>query len=225
MLGQPKAQLEDWRAEPLSGLGFTAKVQRVSGTARDEGGRLRPWSAVVKVATGSASEPAGSTDHWKREALAYRSGLFDDLPGGVRAPRLYSVDLGDEVAILWLEDVNDALSAWSIRDFERVARCLGRFNGAYCVGAPLPSQEFLSSNWLAQWVEQSAPAVPTFTSQRGRPVLARLYPGQVPEVLLELWQERQRLLSYMSAAPQVLSHLEPSGPMCSAPARAQSLCS
>jgi hypothetical protein len=147
--------------------------------------------------------------YWKREALAYRSGLLEDLPGPVRAPRLYAVDeTDDDVAVLWLEDVSDALAGWSASDFERAARCLGRFNGAYCTGMPLPSHEFLARGWLANWVEQSAPAIHAFATEHSHPVLARMYPGRTAEVLLELWRERRRLLSGISAKRHVLSHMD-----------------
>ena len=90
VLGRP-ARVTAWQGEALSG-GYGAAsggVYRFRGYARyGEGGPPRPWSLVLKVARSSprASGAPAAWGYWKREALAYRSGLLADLPGGL-APR------------------------------------------------------------------------------------------------------------------------------------------
>ncbi|WII38179.1 hypothetical protein [Paenibacillus thiaminolyticus] len=54
-------------------------------------GRTLPWSFVVKLVIPSAAAEPGHYSYWKREALAYQSGLLEELPG-IRAPRCYGVE-------------------------------------------------------------------------------------------------------------------------------------
>src|SRR5207237_402832 len=81
----------------------------------------------------------------KREALAYASGLLDDLPGGIAAPRCFAVEeRTDESCWLWLEEVGDRHgSRWPLSQYARAARALGRFNGAYLAGRALPAYPWL----------------------------------------------------------------------------------
>jgi hypothetical protein len=97
-----------WRAARLSRVG-----------PNGEGGVWRPagadWSLVLKVVVrharadrgGDLVDEAGHFFYWRREPLAYASGLLDDLPG-VRAPRRHGVEGRSEGSDwLWLEDVAD----------------------------------------------------------------------------------------------------------------------
>ncbi|HEV2121479.1 MAG TPA: hypothetical protein VGW38_01730, partial [Chloroflexota bacterium] len=99
--------------------GGTGGVYRVAGTATDHG-QIVTWSVVLKVLrppaghriVGMTAAPAGwATDpghysYWPREALAYRSGLLESLPGNIGAPRCFGVEDRPDGAIwLWLEDL------------------------------------------------------------------------------------------------------------------------
>ena len=115
-------------------------MYRFDGTASHEGETVR-WSAVLKVLgrSGNDDEDERGWDYWRREALAYRSGLLAQLPGGLAAPRLLHATEG--VAgwkELWLEAVEEEIGPrWPLSRFGLVARHLGRFNGAYLVEPPL----------------------------------------------------------------------------------------
>jgi hypothetical protein len=155
-LVNPHVELLDWRvARAGDSMGpATAGVYRITGAAIDHkaGNQTAlPWSVILKVI--SARTPGSHAFfrdeahplYWKREALVYQSGLLDDLPGGLRAPLCYAVEEKDaDTAWLWLEDVKDASrKGWRVEDYAHAARCLGRFNGAYLVGRPMPSFPWL----------------------------------------------------------------------------------
>ena len=102
---------EHWQVQPLSASSgaATAGVYRVSGTVTDDGTHLE-WALVLKIirpAAAAWNPTAREIDHpiyWKREALAYASGLLDDLPGDIAAPRCFALEeRADESCWLWLE--------------------------------------------------------------------------------------------------------------------------
>ena len=102
-LGTSDAAVVDWRAVPIGGgmgaaLG-AGTLHRVSGTART-GDAARSWSLVrkrLRPPAGGAGfslsgDDPGAQTYWKREALAYGSGLLRDLPAGFAAPRCHGIE-------------------------------------------------------------------------------------------------------------------------------------
>lgn len=83
------------REEPLAYDAFMAgrSVSRISGIAR-AGAELRSWSMIRKVTDGPATAPAYLYANGRRELLAYRSGMLDDLPSGFAAPTAYRLEEG-----------------------------------------------------------------------------------------------------------------------------------
>ena len=162
LLDDTMAELRDWRTHPIYGGAATnAALYRVAGSAETHGATL-PWSLVPKVfrLRGRADNPL-RWNYWKREPLAYQAGLLAHLPGGLVAPRCFGVteQPGGEVW-LWIEDVADlGQHQWSLDEFDRAARHLGRFNGAYLAGQPLPVYPWLSRGRLRAWVAFCADAV------------------------------------------------------------------
>jgi hypothetical protein len=151
-LDHGSAAIEHWQVQPLSASSgaATAGVYRVSGTANDRDIR-RDWALVLKIirpAAAAWNPAAREIDHpiyWKREALAYQSGMLDDLPGGIAAPRCLALEeRADESCWLWLEQVEDSYgSRWPLAQYAQAARALGRFNGAYLAGRALPAYPWL----------------------------------------------------------------------------------
>src|SRR5438309_2023800 len=137
VVGRPSAELYAWRVEPLKGLGFGAAIHRVVGSVLDEG-HLVPWS-VIRKSVRNAGGDASDLRYWRREPLAYASGLLEGL-SGVDVPRCEEQQENDAGIVLWLEDVDAAEGPWTIGRFETVARDLGRFGGAYAAGRPLPAE-------------------------------------------------------------------------------------
>jgi hypothetical protein len=144
--------------------------------------------------------------------LAYASGLLDDLPGGLAAPRCLGVTERPGPGVwLWLEEITDAAGAWPLARFAAAARRLGAFNGAYLTGRPLPDTPWLSRRWLRGWVDV---ALGPFLDQLDRagawehPILLLACPPPLPDRLRRLWAGREALLGAIERLPATLGHLD-----------------
>jgi len=204
-LGCPTVELGEWRVEPLAGLGFIASVHRVAGTALDNG-KAMPWSVIRKFVRDTGGD-AREIRYWKREPLAYASGLLEQHPA-IGVPRCFQQDADVSGIALWLEDVKGAGGTWTIPRFESVARDLGRLGGSYAAGRRLPEEPWLSRGWLAGWVEQAAPAFDEFSTAVTDPLLAQMYPPLVAATMVELWESRSRIYDALASTPQVFAHLD-----------------
>jgi hypothetical protein len=196
-------------------------VFRVAGTVRDQT-KIVPWTLVLKIigtpTTGGSilagyfSDDPGDVpsglNYWKREVLAYQTGLLDDLPECLVAPRCFGiVEHPGSGTWLWLEDVlEDPDSRWSPTDYRLAAQHLGCFNGAYLAGRPLTNEPWMSIGALPAWVDQAAPAMSRLMHSLDHPLVRRLYPAKVAEALTGLWEERQPLMDALARLPQTLCH-------------------
>src|SRR5205823_3915460 len=152
------AQVIDWEWRPIRFrllAPHTGGVYRLRGTAR-EGSKSVPWSLVMKlVAVGD--ERRSHHAYWQREALIYESGLLDDLPDGLAAPRCFGIDtLPEGGHCFWLEEiVENTGENWTMSRYGLAARHFGRFNGRYLTDRPAPSQAWLSRrrfrDQFAEW--------------------------------------------------------------------------
>src|SRR3954451_5592806 len=188
----------------------TGGVYRVSG----EG-----FSLVVKVVrhgTGATRDGLWGADaeetgrnYWKREWLAFDSGLLASLPGRLRAPHcLLTTQHGDDDCWVWMEDVRGRHHRdLQLEDYGVIAEALGTTQGAYAAGAArLPSDTWLSRSWLRGWVHTCAGLVDALRDDdrwaddrlRG---LRELRPR-----VLALWDDRETLLSVSEGAPATLTH-------------------
>ena len=161
-------------------------------------------------AAADRSDP-GAWAYPAREALAHGSGLLAALPGGLAAPRCLTVETQpDGTTWLWLEAISDAHPGpWPLERYALVARHLGRFNGAYLAGAPLPARAWLSKGWLRGWVEAAGLAVAEleqFVGSDAAPLTRQLYPPPVVAELKRLWAERERFLTALDRLPQTFCH-------------------
>lgn len=229
-LGDAAAALADWRHEPLVYTDRTpiaGGVYRVVGRARSRGAVV-PWSLILKIARAPAgrSWPDGRVapegwgmdpshaQYWRREAAAYRSGLLDDLPPGVVAPRCFGVAArGDDALWLWLEEISETEPGpWPLARYGVAARRLGQFNGAYLAGRPLPAYPWLNRRFLRAWTTDPARAAVTQTITRAEtwahPLVRAAFPAPIVGRLLRLLAEREALLAAMDRLPQTLSHLD-----------------
>jgi len=209
-LGSETAEVASWDAQQIHASATRARILRISGSAFDRRDRV-PWSLVVKTIPSQPDrdEPSGP-HYWKREILLYQSGLLDDLPGGLAAPRCLGItgQPGGEFWI-WLEDVKDDIEPeWPLAHYGVVARHLGQFNGAYLVGRPVPSEPWLSRGWLRQWGAQDAPGIKRLRASQEHPLVRRVYPPAVAESLFRLWEERAAFLSALDDLPQTFCHLD-----------------
>lgn len=228
-LADEAAELVEWRHETLAYTNQTPisdGVYRFAGRACRRGDVL-PWSLVLKVARSPAGRawpdgrvaPAGwgtgtaHSQYWKREALAYQSGLLDNLPSVV-APRCFGVDeRSEDTTWLWLEEVHEtAWRPWPLERYGLVARHLGQFNGAYLTGRPLPTEPWLNRGFLRAWTADPARAVLAETIARAEtwthPLVRHVFPDAVAERLRRLLAQCEDFLTVLERQPQTLCHLD-----------------
>ena len=203
-----------WDHGPLAG-GFSQEhgesygIYRFHGHAQTADGP-RPWSLILKATgrslTGSP-DPASFT-YWQREALVYRSGLLDALPGALTAPRCLGITThADEDVWLWLEDVVDLEDeAWPVARFEQVARQLGHLSGTYAAPRTLPAVPWLSTGDLDTRLALAQPGIPQLADLSRHPFFAQFLPDEVAPHILALWQARERLLAVRRRVPVTLCH-------------------
>jgi hypothetical protein len=217
-LDEPHVEVDAWRVEPIHGpigSGFTAGVYRVTGTARVRG-KPTSWSLALKVVRHPDGprihDDPGGSNYWRREACAYESGLLDDLPDGIRTPHAYAVaPQPDGSVMLWLEDVPGRYDdPWPIARYTITARHLGRFNGAYLAGRPLPSFPWLLREAARGWVESQASYVRLAERPEtwGDPLLRHAFPVPVADRLLRLWVERETFLGALDRLPRTFCHYD-----------------
>jgi hypothetical protein len=142
--------------------------------------------------------------------MAYRSGLLDDLPGGIGAPRCLGVEeLANGIVWLWLEDVAPANDEpWTLDRYALAARHLGQFNGAYLGERSLPDAQWLSTNWLRGWVGANEAAIVRLKRVLDHPLVRQVYPEGVARSFLRLWAERELFLDQLDNLPHTLCHLD-----------------
>jgi len=175
------------------------------------------WSMVRKLVRhsdqGSPNWLTGeATDHWyywRREVLAYTTGLTASFSGGLRGPRLLAaVDQDDGSVALWLEDAGShAGQMWLLERYGEAARHLGRAQGAFGTSRPLPEDDWLSRNWLRQYVERRWAAYGRCLDDRRSWEMAG-FPNGTEERARRLAAERNRLLDAVEAAPPTVCHFD-----------------
>src|SRR5204863_8960010 len=158
-----RVTLGDWTSVPFSYQvtnPLSAGIWRISGSANDGDAKLE-WSVILKIALSDydillSRYPAAlrpELEHaylWDREVLAYESGIFDRLPPGLAAPRLFLADRRADSCWLWLEDLGDGGGQWDRPRYALAARHLGRFNGAFPAGSF--EAPWLTRDWIGTWI-------------------------------------------------------------------------
>lgn len=209
-LNSKTAQVTGWECRQVhGGAGTGTAIYRVSGEGRDKEAD-HGWSLILKVLQPSTGNTEASTwNYYKREADAYRSGLLDDLQGGLKAPKCYAVtDRGDEGCWIWLEDVKEDIGPrWPVEHYGVAARQLGRFNGRY-VNEDLPDWPWLSRKWMRSWVDYTSSKMGSFNELLDHPYVKLLLPGDQVDKMFGLWDEREIFFEALDRLPQTLCHLD-----------------
>jgi hypothetical protein len=156
----------------------------------------------------AGAEPS-HRNYWKREWLAFSSGMLDTLPGELRAPRtLLATEPSEDECWIWMEDVEGRPGAqWEIDDYDSVAFDLATTQAAYAGGrSVLPPDEWLAHHWLRGWVETTAHRIDALDdeslwTEAWQTPIATLRPR-----VRELWAAREALLTIVESAPQTVVH-------------------
>jgi hypothetical protein len=145
----------------------------------------------------------------KREFLAFQSGILAQLPPGVRAPVCYATLENDDIAWICMEQIDEwTHRRWSMADYHRAARLMGRFGGAFLCGMPLPQAPWLCNfhttfagdGW---WATHIDPASPYNVWQN--PMVQTLFPS-VRTMVLNAWEKRDVFCHILGRLPQVFCH-------------------
>ncbi len=218
-LDSPTAEPVEWSIDRLHHnaiIPSTGGLYRLAGTARDDG-TTRPWSLILKVAL-APSDPENGDEkdplYWKREWLAFASGLLDDLPGRIAAPHCYGItDRGGEGGWLWLEEIADiAPGRWPLARFCQAARDLGGLGRAPGIEFSPPAYSWLNTNVVRFFAEAEFlrsymdPANPQ--GVWASPLLQSVISTATAERVLGVWAEAEQFAAANERLPQVLGHLD-----------------
>ena len=209
-LDREDAKILRWQYRPLTGgVELGSSLFQFTGSASGKDGTV-PWSIILKIIQSPAEgngDPS-SFRYWRREALAYQSGVINDLPDGLIAPKCYTAEeIPNGAYWIWMEEVKDEIGdTWPLEQYGIVARCLGRFNGAYLVGKPLPDQPWVTRHWLRKYLEHAAPAVDRLINSMDHPLIRRCLPGITSEYFPKIWDERLEVLELLEHFPQTFCH-------------------
>jgi hypothetical protein len=204
---EPGLDITDWTVRPLSSKGVVnpAGLFLLSGEAR-AGGTTRPWSVVLKrLEKPEREQQPHDMSYWKREVSAAQSGLLDELPGPVVAPRCYGTREFEDSAWLWMEHIHDARGGpWTLDDFAFAAKQLGRFNGAYLTGTLLPSASWFCQDLARQWAEARSPDQADWENS----YISRYVSPDLRARVAQLWAEREHFYRALDRLPRVFSHFD-----------------
>jgi hypothetical protein len=220
-LGTGEAAHLEWRYEPVRGTwgDATAGTFRINGSARVRG-EVVEWAAFLKVLRPPevppeqpADPPSNDPSHWRywqREALVYTSAIASGVAVGFAPARPLRVDIGNDEAWIWLEAVlEEEPRPWPATRLRLVAQHLGRFQGVFAAGRPVPRTQWLPRRWLRQIVTACEPYVTLLAAEPEHPLATRLWPGEVRDEVLRLWEERERFLTTLDGLPRTLRHGDP----------------
>ncbi|MHA7967520.1 hypothetical protein ACX93W_25690 [Paenibacillus sp. CAU 1782] len=149
-------QLLSWNCSRLGKNKGESSVYRVFCTILDND-KEQNYALILKILKPDYSR--NQVEHyyyWKREVLVYQSGMLSRLPLSIRAPLCHAVEEHPDGDVwIWLEDmaIEAIQSDWSFAHMSKISHLLGKYNGVYITGTPLPTESFLCHSWLRSWVE------------------------------------------------------------------------
>jgi hypothetical protein len=177
-------------------------------------------SAILKVIAHSegghahwrSGEAATHWYYWRREVLAYETGLLASLPGSLRAPNcLLVAPRTDGSVALWLEDLRDAPGErWELARYGLAARHLGQTQGAYLAPREPPGNEWLSRNWLRDYLSQRDGDLELVNDAGAwdHPLVRSWFPSPPIDRLLAMRRDQARFLDALDRLPRTLCHLD-----------------
>ncbi|MDQ0744691.1 hypothetical protein QFZ62_001999 [Clavibacter sp. B3I6] len=212
LVGRPVAALEGVRREPLEYDAFLAhrSVTRIRGVAVTADGTRRPWSLVEKRTEGPALAVPYLVANGARELAAYRSGLLDALPSGIRAPRAHgTAQDADGGVTLWIEEVQHRgprpLDRAALLD---AAEALGALGGRW-LGRP-PADPWLFPGWIDRHAQPEAAAAGARILAAPGPRARALLGDRIPAAA-RLLASQDRVRAVLEGLPRTLCHHDATG--------------
>lgn len=175
---------------------------------------LRPDGDVVVDHWVTSSDPC-HWNHWRREDLAYSTGLVDAFaPEGIRGPRLLERREDDDGSVaLVLEDVAGRPGpTWTMADHARFAGRLGAAQGRLGRPGAVPRRDWLSRGWLRQYALSRPGAVALHDPAAWEhPVVVEGWGDERHRIrgrFTEVWDAADRWIGLVESLPRTLCHLD-----------------
>ena len=220
VINKPQMDALNWQVEPVSGSGGGGAsgmvgLYRLRGSAQ-VGRQKYPWSVVVKVFNSGGISGIGADtfnnpsawNYWKRELLAYSSGLLNELDGNLAAPRCYRVtEHSQDEWWLWLEDITETPPTWSLEQYGLAARHLGQFNGSYLTRRALPAEQpWFYRGRAREWLKTAEAMFAGLQQHAASPLGQRWLSPKSVARMEKLLLNCQDLLSVLDKLPVCLCH-------------------
>lgn len=207
--GGETLEARSWTLEPVQG-GFGSAI---GGTAlyrlRASSSANRRCSLILKVLYPRPDETEDSPYYWKREFELYRSGILADMPSeSFVPPRVFAAEARADACWIWMEDIEDSKSAWELEDYADVAERLGRFNGAWLRGAPLPAAPWLARNWHAAIVPALADCFSQLNQLLQHPLARVSLPLETKDEIDAIWRDRKIFINAVCRLPRTFCHYD-----------------
>jgi hypothetical protein len=224
LLQDPDARARTWDVERVGWVAVnpgTLGIFRVRGVA-DTGGGQRPFSLVFKAVadldlpgfpdTGYMHEPQ-DWNYWKREPLAFASGLLNTYRGTLVPVRCVGVEDRGDVAFMWLEELHDdgADDRWAPERHVQAAQHLGRFNGDHVHNLPSVSTypwlcQGFTHGLIATLTDFGTAAACKSDDKWRHPALRNAFPRPLGSRVADLLADADELLAVGANLPLALTH-------------------
>jgi hypothetical protein len=158
----------------------------------------------------SGEQPA-HRNYWKREWLAFQTGLLDALPGELRAPRtLLTTQVADDECWIWMEDVEGRPGAgWAVEDYDSATFDLATTQAAYASGrSVLPDYDWLARDWLRGWVDTLGRTIEILDDDSAWTDADRAPLAALRGPVSDIWEHRDQLLAIVDSAPRTVVHCD-----------------
>jgi hypothetical protein len=197
-----------WLSDGIWRVTASGRRMVLKSLAPDRAAAATAWDAHW---TAGARDPR-RWNYWAREGLAYRDGVVDVYePAGIVAPPVVAASYREETIVLLLDFVDGRPGEeWSVADYGRAARALGRAQGRLLAGAPSPGHPWLSTGFLRRY-SSDKPVDWTLLDRDeawSQPLVRRNFPPELRAEAAWLHATRARLYAIADALPRVLSHLD-----------------
>ena len=220
------AEVIEWSFSPVSGEAInpiTAGIYKFAGQAQSHE-QIIPWSVILKIAqwvdfTGTPLEKGYLNDpldwnYWKREALAYQSGILEKVQGHLIPVKCLHISEPTDTSVwIWQEEVNEPnRSNWILDRHILAARHFGEFGGAHIGFKPNANDNsWICRQFIRQWATLGVKfgALNELTEQSEfwkHPYTQMALPQFTFKQLQELIANIDSLCNALEKQPQTLSH-------------------